>query len=148
MAEPYRLHESLGYHLSLSARIQESRLEEGLRRLGLTRTTWCILLAAGNEGLRQPSEIAAFIGIDRTATSRALRTMEQDGLIRRTGGGADGRKRSVTLTDLGFRRLTEGAPIAQHNNAVMSDRLSDAELQNLKSLLKRLAEGASALRKF
>ena len=77
----YRLHNSLGYRLSRVARIQERRLDLGLRRIGLTRTTWCVLLAVGNEGLSQPSDIAEFIGIDRTATSRALRQMEADDLI-------------------------------------------------------------------
>ena len=78
---PYRLHTSLGYHLSLASRLQERRLDEQLKTLGLTRTTWCILLAVGNEGLCQPSDIADFVGIDRTATSRALRHMEDDGLL-------------------------------------------------------------------
>ncbi|MEM1302763.1 MAG: MarR family transcriptional regulator, partial [Pseudomonadota bacterium] len=81
----YRLHDSLGYNLSLAARLQERRLDDGLRSLALTRTNWCILLAVGVEGLSGPSDIAAFVGIDRTATSRALRQMEQAGLIERTG---------------------------------------------------------------
>ena len=61
---PYRLHKSLGYQMSLTTRIQEKRLEDGLRTLGLTRIQWCILLAVGNEKLRNPSDIAAFVGID------------------------------------------------------------------------------------
>ena len=93
-AMKYRLNDSLGYRLSRVARIQE----RSLRMLGLTRTTWCVLLAVGNEGLSQPSDIAEFIGIDRTATSRALRQMEAGGLIVRAAGDRDGRTRRVRLT--------------------------------------------------
>ena len=75
----YRLHHSIGYHLSLAARLQERRLDGWMRPMGLTRTTWCILLAVANENLTRPSEIAEFVGIDRTATSRALRQMEEIG---------------------------------------------------------------------
>ena len=62
----YNLHASLGYQLTLVARLQARRFEDSLRPLGLTRITWCVLLAIGNEGLSQPSDIAAFVGIDRS----------------------------------------------------------------------------------
>lgn len=144
----YRLHQSLGYHLSRAARIQERRLEDGLRTLGLTRTTWCILLAVGNENLAQPSEIAEFVGVDRTAASRALRAMEAARLISRAAGNGDGRTTEVRLTDLGRARLAQGTPMAEANNAVMHARLSDAEAGELRRLLVRLTEGEALLKTF
>lgn len=142
----YRLHASLGYHLSRAARVQERRLDDGLRTLGLTRTTWCILLAVGNEGLAQPSEIAEFVGVDRTATSRALRGMEEAGLIFRRSGDGDGRTTEVTLTQLGRDHLDRGTPMAVRNNAVMDARLAPGEAEELKRLLGKLFEGEAALK--
>ena len=121
---PYRLHASLGYQLSLAARIQERRLEEGLRGLGLTRISWCILLAVGNEDLRHPSDIARYVGIDRTATSRALKQMERDDLVQRTAGQDDRRTTSVALTPQGADLLKQGTPLAEANNARMEARLT------------------------
>ena len=141
----YRLHDSLGFRLSRAARIQERRLDEGLRRLGLTRTTWCLLLGVGNEGLSQPSELADFVGIDRTATSRALRQMEADGLVSRQTGEGDGRTRAVVLTDRGRAELDAGTPLAVANNAEMAARLEEGELGALKELLDRLIAGQPAL---
>lgn len=135
---PYRLHESLGYRLSVASRQQERRLDEGLRSLGLTRITWCVLLAIGNEDLTQPSEIAQFVGIDRTATSRALRQMETDGLIGRASGRDDRRTRRVSLTEAGQQALEAGTPIARRNAAAMADQLSSEEYTMLKSLLDKL----------
>ncbi|NNF24630.1 MAG: MarR family transcriptional regulator [Rhodobacteraceae bacterium] len=143
----YRLHASLGYHLSRAARVQERRLDEGLKPLGLTRTSWCVLLAVGNEGLSRPSLIARFIGIDRTATSRTLRGMEDSGLIARKAGDGDGRTTAVQLTALGRQRLSEGTPLAQANNAVMAERLSASEHADLMHYLARLTDGAEALKK-
>ena len=142
---PYRLHRSLGYHLSIAARIQERRLDEQLRLLGLTRTTWCILLAVGNEGLSQPSDIAEFVGIDRTATSRALRHMEADGLLARSSGTEDKRTRCVVLTEKGCRAIAAATPFARENAAIMADQLAPGEEDELKRLLTKLrgAEGAS-----
>lgn len=142
---PYRLHASLGYQLSLAARLQERRLEEGLKTLGLTRTSWCVLLAIGNEDKRQPSDIAAFVGIDRTAASRALRQMEAEGMIARGSGTGDGRTRAVMLTDFGRDLLHKGTPMAQENNAIMEARLSEDDRDRLIFLLQRTHAGQDRL---
>ncbi|MCM2560756.1 winged helix DNA-binding protein [Lutimaribacter sp. EGI FJ00015] len=140
---PYRLHHSLGYHLSIAARVQERRLDEQLRTLGLTRTTWCILLAVGNEGLSQPSDIADFVGIDRTATSRALRHMESDGLLARSSGEQDKRTRRVVLTEKGCHAIRAATPFARDNAQIMAAQLAPGEEEELKRLLTKLrgAEG-------
>lgn len=115
--------------------MQERRLDSGLRSLKLTRITWCVLLAVGNEKLVRPSDIAAFIGIDRTATSRALRQMDTAGLIQRSTGSGDRRTTTVELTDAGLTLLDEGTPMAAANNAVMNSRLNASERQELQRLL-------------
>ena len=142
--EPYRLHASLGYNLSIAARLQERRLDEALKALGLTRTTWCVLLAVGNEGLTQPSDIACFIGIDRTATSRALRQMEAAGLLDRQAGDGDRRTTRVSLTDQGKDLVKRGTPLAAANNDAMRAKLSEAEYARLIALLEKVITGESA----
>lgn len=141
---PYRLQASLGYKLSLAARLQERRLEAGLKPLGLTRTTWCVLLAVSVEKLSKPSEIAIFVGIDRTATSRALRSMEKDGLIERSGRSDDKRYRTVRLTEKGETLLAEGSPMARENNAAMAAKLSEAQELQLMQALNALIKGEPA----
>ncbi len=140
----YRLHASLGYRLSLAARLQERRLDEALKSLGLTRITWCVLLAIGNEALRQPSDIAKFVGIDRTATSRALRQMETAGLVARGSGAGDRRTRTVRLTDRGKRLLAQGTPMAVENNMIMESRLGPDDRERLIALLQKLCAGEDA----
>jgi hypothetical protein len=54
----FGLHDSMGHHITRTARIVERRVEGGLRHHGLTRVGWCILLAVEEEGLKNPSEIA------------------------------------------------------------------------------------------
>ncbi|MWB78938.1 MarR family transcriptional regulator [Pseudooceanicola sp. 216_PA32_1] len=135
---PYHLHASLGYSLSIASRQQERRLDEQLKALGLTRITWCIILAVGNEGLTQPSDIATFVGIDRTATSRALRQMEAAKLLDRQSGTEDRRTRQVTLTRKGRKALETGTPIARGNNAKLAETLTAEEAALLKDLLDRM----------
>lgn len=134
------MHVSLGYHLSLAARLQERRLEEKLRELGLNRTTWCVLLAVSNEDLTQPSDIAEFVGIDRTATSRALRGMERDGLLARSSGQEDRRTRRITLTEKGCKAVSLATPHARANGQMMAERLDPVEHAELMRLLGKLID--------
>ena len=136
----YRLHDSLGYRLSVAARLQERRLDDWLRGIGLTRTKWCVLLTVGNEGLGQPSDIAQFVGVDRTATSRALRAMESAGLLRRHNGMRDRRTRRVELTAKGAETIEAGSVFARRNGALMAERLTPSEVDELKRLLAKLRD--------
>lgn len=139
---PYRLHASLLYQLTLTSRLQERRLEEGLRAMGLTRVNWCVLLAVGNEALTQPSAIAEFIGIDRTAMSRALRQMEAQGLVaRRAGVGRDRRRTEVALTEKGGEMLRQATPVAEENARHFLAKLPGTGAEDLRGLLTRLREG-------
>lgn len=135
----YRLHHSLGYRLTLASRVQQRRLEERLRPLGLSRLDWVILVAVGYESLCQPSDIAAHVQVDRTAVSRALRRMEDAGLISRSNGdAADGRHRSVALTDHGRSTLERATPLARENADLIANRLTQGEQELLARLLSKL----------
>ncbi|PTX54309.1 MarR family transcriptional regulator [Litoreibacter ponti] len=137
----YDLHASIGYQATLSARVYERRLEERLRKLGLTRLGWCILLAVGEEKLASPSDIAAFIGIDRTATSRALKGLEADGLLTRSESRGDRRRTEVHLTPDGTRLLGEAIAVAQANAAHFRAKLSDEERDHLARLMAKMRAG-------
>lgn len=137
----YRLHDAIGYQLTLTARLQERRFEAALKGLDLTRITWCVLLAVGDEDLALPSDIADFIGIDRTATSRALRQMEDAGLITRDGGTGDRRTRCVSLTDRGRAKLAQAEPLALANRVRTEAMLSQDELAELHRILAKLRAG-------
>jgi len=134
----FGLHDSIGHHVTLAARRIERRVEDGLRAHKLTRTGWCVLVAVQEDGLKNPSEIADFVGIDRTATSRILRQLESDGLIARQMGSEDRRTTEVALTDLGRSRIQQAMPICQENIGHFSGKLTASETDELKRLLLKL----------
>lgn len=144
-ADRFHLHLSLGYQVTMLARVIERRFEQRIAEFGLTRVTWCVLLAAGEEGLSTPSEIADFIGIDRTATSRALRLMEARGLITRNSGEGDGRSIRVGLTAPGQAALQAVLPIAQENAAHFEAKLTGQELAQLRAAAAKLLEDESRI---
>lgn len=138
---PYRLHLALGYQLTLTSRLQERRFEDQIRTLGLTRISWCILLAVETEELNRPSDIADFVGIDRTATSRALRQMENAGMLRRKSGDADRRTTCVEVTERGAGLLGRATDFARANATHFENKLSAPEALELRRLLEKLRIG-------
>lgn len=130
--------------LSVAARAQERRLETSLKDIGLTRTGWYVLLAIGAEGLAHPSDIAEFVRIDRTAGSRALRQLEESGLIARQTGKPDRRTTNVRLTAKGRRRLEAGVPMAMANTAAMDTLLDTEDRAQIRHLLGKLIDGIPA----
>jgi len=141
MTPPYDLHDSLGYQITLFSRISERRFERALAPLGLSRVTWCILLAVGQQGLKSPSEIAAFVGIDRTATSRALRRLERDSRITRSSGQKDRRKTEVAITPQGTDGLRIATAAARENADYFKQKLSWYEQETLSLTIQKLMQG-------
>jgi DNA-binding MarR family transcriptional regulator len=143
MSSQYDLHASIGYRLTYAARLSERRFEALLAPLGLSRVKWCVLLAVGQMRLAAPSDIAAFVGIDRTATSRALRALDADGYVTRQGGRDDRRTTRVALTPTGSDRLASATEAARRNNAYFRAKLSAGDLAALETLLDQLTAGES-----
>ena len=137
----FGLHDSVGHYVTRTARIIERRVENHLRRFGLTRVGWCVLLAVAEEGKKNPSDIADFVGIDRTATSRALRVLENDGLIAREMGRNDRRTTEVRLTEAGEEQFRAILPACRDANMHFHAKLTEDELVTLRRLLSKLTEG-------
>lgn len=136
----YSLHDSLGYRLTYAARLNERRFEGRLGDYGLTRLMWCVLCALEYEMLRRPSDIAAFIGVDRTAISRCLKQMEGRGLIARTADGGDARVRMICATSAGREALAPATEAAQENAAFWNDKLTGGDRIALLRALDSLTE--------
>ncbi len=141
VTEPYDLLESLGFKITMLSRINERRFEKLLAPLGLSRVTWCVLLAVHQERLVNPSDIASFIGIDRTATSRALKRLESKRLIRRINGRTDKRTTEVTATAAGVALLDTATEAARSNARLFNDKLTRDDRDRLVGLVDCLLQG-------
>lgn len=137
----YSLQKGLGYRLSLLASITSRKIEVHLAELGLTRLMWCVLLAIEEEGLTQPSEIADFIGINRTAASRTLRQMHERKLINRLPGRDDGRNIVVTATEKGKQALDQAIPKALVVAQEIRSKLSKDEVETFEQLVDKMLAG-------
>jgi len=139
--KPYDLHNGLGYRLTLAARINQQGFERLLAEIDITRQMWCVLVAVGNMNISLPTEIAKYIGINRTSASRSLRQMAQKGLVERLSKSGDGRTNPITLTDKGRETLEASIPMIHNAQDNLRRRLSLEEQDQLSDLLVKLTQG-------
>ena len=137
----YRLHERLGYKVSRLARLMEAQLEEMISPFGVTRVIWCILSGVGLENIRTPSELADYVGIARSAVSRALRTMEEMGLITRCVTEKDGRGVEIVLTEKGVEIMEKCHPLVEQLNDHFTTKLASGDLDAVMRNIDALSAG-------
>jgi len=138
---PYDLHEGLGYRLSLVARINQQHFEKMLAEIGLTRQLWCVLVAVGEMKITLPTEIAKYIGINRTSASRSFRQMAKMGLLARQDAVNDGRNNPIKLTAKGQHALATSIPMANLARKHFGERMTPTEQDQLIEILEKLLQG-------
>jgi len=137
----YNLHHRLGYKLTLAAQVNNQILVNLLSELHLTRQTWCILIAVGEQNIHQPSAIADYIGIQRAAVSRTLKDMHNKQLVERINDPNNAKLTLVHLTSKGQVLLSRSLPMTEQSTARIDDKLSLSERLELDRLLSKFLSG-------
>ena len=84
------------------------------------------------------SELAAYLGLDKSTISGLVDRAEKRGLLIRTPNPDDGRGVDVALTAAGLDLATRGAAEIQRSLSPMTTALSPAETRRLSVLLERM----------
>jgi DNA-binding MarR family transcriptional regulator len=116
--------------------------EQGLPSLAAMNV---LTILHGADGPLQPHEISARMMVTRGTLTGILDTLERGGLVRRSAHGDDGRRRLVTMTRRGRRRVEELRPHLHRAERHLVGELSNDERATLLDLLARMQQAASTL---
>lgn len=130
-----------------------SRIARGIARVGDARlrklgfaTAQLPVLAALKDGERLPqTELARLAKVEQPTMAQMLARMARDGLIRREPDPRDKRASLVSLTPEALERVPAGREVLRQGNADMTRGLSQAEVDTLVSLLRRVLANIEAL---
>ncbi|MEM9798657.1 MAG: MarR family transcriptional regulator [Pseudomonadota bacterium] len=136
----HRFKDGLGYKLSRAAKVVQSAGDQVFKPLGLTRLSWTVLASICFDGFDAPGSIARHIGIERTAVSRILRQMEEDGLIERQNNQEDGRGYRFRLSDTGAELCAIVPERLASAMAPLHAKLTASQLRHLTQLLDLLSQ--------
>ena len=114
--------------------------EPHFRAAGIAEAQFHVLclLCADKDGAGSPSELAEMVGTSRANITRLLDQMERKGWLIRDASPMDARRQIVTITDAGRAMVDATIPpiSAQIDNGFGA--MSDAEMKQLETLLKKL----------
>ncbi|WP_454761695.1 MarR family winged helix-turn-helix transcriptional regulator [Caulobacter segnis] len=127
-----------GHLISLAARGFARLSETRLKPLGFGLGHVPVLVALRDGQASTQRDLARFAKVEQPPMAQMLARMERDGLIRRTPDPADGRSSRVTLTEAAETCLPDAVATLLAGNQEVLDGFTDAEAQQLVSLLQRL----------
>jgi DNA-binding MarR family transcriptional regulator len=86
----------------------------------------------------KPTQLAEWLGTERSTISRNLGLMEAKGLIAATDVSATGRSMAVVITEAGTQTLTRAGKAWRHEQAALADLLGTDAAAQLDTWLSRL----------
>jgi DNA-binding MarR family transcriptional regulator len=127
-------------HLQRAARTVARRFDEALRPHGLTNGQFSLLMALNRPAAPRITDLVAFLAMDRTTLTAALKPLERRGLLAIVPDTADRRNRRLVLTDAGRDRLTEALPVWRATHDALDDVLAVESLDGLRLDLRTVSE--------
>lgn len=112
------------------------RLCEG--RYRITRREWRLIAALAQDGPMLSSALAARVHLERGRTSKAITDLAAKGLVTREPRPHDRRRIAIDLTDAARAIYAELFPEVARINSELLAALSDAEVDALDAVLRRL----------
>jgi MarR family transcriptional regulator, organic hydroperoxide resistance regulator len=136
--------DSLGYIISITNAAMRGKFNRTISAKGLNVTSeqWGVLnIIKSFPGLTQ-KELAAKLYKDKTNLTRMIDVLERDGCLERKEDKKDRRIFRIFITGSGEELINKIIPIAESVNRESSIGLNNEELSQLKSLLKKVQDGA------
>lgn len=138
-----QLQQFLPYRLAVLAEaVSRTMAAVYRRRFELSRDEWRLLAALSETGRIQAAEAAQITTLAKMQASRALRSLEQRGLIARETDERDRRHVMVNLQPAGRALLRQVAPLVQAREAWLLEVLDEHERAVLDRALAKLLERA------
>ncbi|MFP4519578.1 MAG: MarR family winged helix-turn-helix transcriptional regulator [Oceanicaulis sp.] len=134
-----RLPTYLPYRLSVASNKASSLIAKAYQaKFGLTIWEWRVVAVLGEGRALTAQAVCEATAMDKVTVSRAIRALDERGLVARTPNPADKRASDVTLTAKGAEVYAEVAPLALRYERVMLEGFSEAERGQLMALLEKL----------
>ena len=146
LAEPRGLPDMLLYRLNRLRAVGGAmvlRFCEG--RFGITRREWVVLALLINEEGVTPTELASKAELTKSATSKALGSLQQKGLINKVPQRGDHRFAQLSLSDAGKELYSQILPLVEEVNRDLMSCLSLKQTADLDAMIALMEIQASSM---
>jgi len=138
---------SLGFRVGRISRLNACLLERKVAALGLCFGQIPYILSTVEYGEQTQDEIAAQLQVNRAATARTLKNMEEAGLVTREENPENRRQKLVRPTERSEALVNGLQDILKEHNDVLLAGFSAEEKAQLLNLLDRVIENGETMLK-
>ncbi|GAB3826299.1 MarR family transcriptional regulator [Kribbella italica] len=135
---PEALADRTAFLLRLALNRAEAMGEQAIEPLGLTGRQYGVLAMLQNGPATTQRQLGLTLGFDRTTTMKLMAGLQARGLVDRVADPTDRRSYRLSLTEDGERLRARTAKILTTCDEEFTQRLSPTELEQLRTLLRRL----------
>ena len=132
---------SLGFQLTRATTIVQHAVDTALVPYDLTRISWIVLSAIRFDGKTSVTEVAKYVGMERTAVSRIISRLEQQHVLARGKCPSDGRASQLQVTDKGETLCQTVPEVIQSAMSPLLMDLSPNQVRELGQVLDRIQPG-------
>jgi DNA-binding MarR family transcriptional regulator len=116
----------------------QNRIVNAIRHYRMPPSVWRVIsMVAEVDGIKINS-LARRVIVERSALSRIVAKLEDDGLLERRADPKDGRSVTLHLSQKGRKLYQDAAPLAQRELDTILSALSEKERTTLMALLGRI----------
>ena len=126
-------------HAQRAARALARRFDEAFRPLDLTNGQFSLMMALNRPEPPTMGTLAAFLAMDRTTLTAALKPLERRGLVEVRPSPRDRRRRVIKLTSSGLDLLGRAVPVWVDTHAEVERLLSPGGAEILRAGLNALS---------
>lgn len=137
MKDPYA---TIGYALKLAQHALRTRMDTGLREVGLTTPQYAVLNFLKKEPGASNAVLARRAFVTRQTMQAILAALERSDFIRRTPDPEHGRVQKTELTKRGSEALEAASGIVADAEAQLRQAAAPMDPQEVAAMLLRLAE--------
>ncbi|VTZ51379.1 Transcriptional regulator, MarR family [Methylocella tundrae] len=121
-----------------AARKLARRFDRAFQPVGLTNGQFSLMMALNAPQPPKLGQLAAFLAMDRTTLTAALKSLERRGLVIVGADEKDRRARRLCLTDEGRETLAAAVPIWRAEHAALEAELSETTAEKLRRSLRKI----------
>jgi DNA-binding MarR family transcriptional regulator len=121
------------------ARALARRFDRALAPVRLTNRQFSLMMALNRDEPPRISDLAAFLAMDRTTLTAALKPLERRGLVEARADRRDRRNRRLSLTESGTDLLGSAVPLWRAAHDTLDAGLPEAAANGLRVALAALA---------
>lgn len=134
-----RLPSYLPYRLSVASNKASSLIARAYQaKFGLSIWEWRVIAVLGEGRPLTAQALCEATAMDKVTVSRAIRALDERGLVQREPNPGDKRASDVTLTAQGGEVYAEVAPLALRYEQALLEGFSQGERDQLMALLEKL----------